>query len=87
MSNRFLIMPAADLFRFDKIKFAIAGKPSKAPNDVRWEIRPVPLKDRTEFGIPENCLTHPAFKALKGILQLYSTEVLERSDLDIPEIP
>lgn len=85
MADRFLIMPAADLAIFDRVKFAM-GKATKAPHNVRWEIRPAPLKGRPEYAIPERVLSHGAFKAVKGKLRTYAVELLAFDALDIPDV-
>lgn len=86
MTERFLIMPAADLAVYDRIKFAIAGATSRGPNSVRWEIQPVPLKARTEYAIPEDVLAHKAFLPLRGRLRGYAVELLNYpDDFDVPD--
>ena len=85
MATRYLIMPAADLAIFDRIKFA-TGKATKAPHNVRYEIRPTKLKGRTEYVIPERVLDHPAFKTVHGKLRIYAVETLDDSALDIPVV-
>ena len=83
MADRYLIMPAADLAVFSRIKFATSKK-SKGSHNVRWEIEPVPLKGRTEYAIPESVVNHPVFRAVKSRLQGYTIESLEESALDLP---
>lgn len=83
----YLIMPAADMARYDKVKFKISTRATKAPNNARWEIQPLKLKSRTDFAIPISVLTHPAFKRMRGRLRTYAIETLDDSAFDRPSVP
>lgn len=78
MASEYFIMPAADLSKFDKVKYK-DKKPTKKPHNVQAEIQPFKLKDRPEYGIPVGVAEKDIFKKMHSKLKSYPKEMLEDS--------